>query len=143
MKFIDFYDLEWHDATILKIVVDRSCPESHNQIRLDIQWPDPNNTFSSISFVDFSYFKVDLCGGIICDETIMWASVEEITRKIADSRFKYEYDEIIRSSGEKITRHSNEKIYKYEIETATTNGLITIVAKGFYLTEKNSEYCGA
>lgn len=52
MKFIDFYDLEWHDAAILKIVVDRSCPESHNQIRLDIQWPDPNNTFSSIYFVD-------------------------------------------------------------------------------------------
>lgn len=37
MKFIDFYDLEWHDATILKIVVDRSYPESHNQIRLDVQ----------------------------------------------------------------------------------------------------------
>ena len=69
----------------------------------------------------------------------MWASVEEITRKIADSRFKYEYDEIIRSSGEKITRHSNEKIYKYEIETATTNGLISIVAKNFYLTEQYSE----
>ena len=73
----------------------------------------------------------------------MCASIEEITRKTTDSRFKYEYDEIIRSTGEKITHHSNEKIYKYEIETATTNGLITIVAKGFYLTEKYSEYCGA
>jgi len=143
MKFIDFYDLEWHDATILKIVVDRSYPESHNQIRLDVQWPDSENTFSSIYFVDFIDFKVDLCGGIICDETIMCASIEEITRKTTDSRFKYEYDEIIRSTGEKITHHSNEKIYKYEIETATTNGLITIVAKGFYLTEKYSEYCGA
>ena len=53
MKFIDFYDLEWHDAAILKIVVDRSYPESHNQIRLDVQWPDSDNTFSSIYFVDF------------------------------------------------------------------------------------------
>lgn len=47
MKFIDFYDLEWHDAAILKIVVDRSYPESHNQIRLDVQWLDSDNTFSS------------------------------------------------------------------------------------------------
>lgn len=87
MNTVMFNDLEWHDTTILKIVVDRSCPESHNQIRLDVQWPDPDNTFSSIYFVDFIDFKVDLCGGIICDETIMWASVEEITRKTADSRF--------------------------------------------------------
>lgn len=50
MNFIDFYDLEWHDAAILKIVVDRSYPESHNQIRLDVQWPDSDNTFSSIYF---------------------------------------------------------------------------------------------
>ena len=91
MKFIDFYDLEWHDAAILKIVVDRRYPESHNQIRLDVQWPDSDNTFSSIYFVDFIDFKVDLCGGIICDETIMCASIEEITRKTTDSRFKYEY----------------------------------------------------
>ena len=29
-----FNDLEWHNATILKIVVDGSCPEGHNPIRL-------------------------------------------------------------------------------------------------------------
>lgn len=98
-------------------------------------WLSASNDKVSTFFVDFIDFKADLCG-IICDETIMWASVEEMTRKNADSRFKYEYDKIIRSTGEKITCHSNEKIYKYEIETATTNGLITIVAKGFYLTEK-------
>ena len=110
---------------------------------MNYYWLSASNDKVSTFFVDFIDFKVDLCGGIICDETIMCASIEEITRKTTDSRFKYEYDEIIRSTGEKITHHSNEKTYKYEIETATTNGLIAIVAKGFYLTEKYSEYCGA
>lgn len=72
-------------------------------------WLSASNDKVSTFFVDFIDFKADLCGGIICDETIMWASVEEMTRKNADSRFKYEYDKIIRSTGEKITCHSNEK----------------------------------
>lgn len=44
---------------------------------MNYYWLSASNDKVSTFFVDFIDFKADLCGGIICDETIMWASVEE------------------------------------------------------------------
>ncbi len=135
----NFYDFEWHDATIMKIVIDKQNPYSHKQIRIDVQWPEPSNAFNSIYFVDFKEFHLNYFGGILSNEEIINADFKEITKMSLDRLGKYEYITIERASGRKRVAYSNEKLYEYKMDTAPSNCLITIIAKGFYVTALSTD----
>lgn len=47
-----FYNLEWHDAMIERIVIDQRRFDANSIFDLYIVWPDPDNTYSLVRFKD-------------------------------------------------------------------------------------------
>lgn len=145
MEVVDFNSLTWHDAIIHKVIINKMGTLNNNQIRFVIEWPLEDYTedgpideeidegdersFNTIVFKELIDLKIDLPCNMICVESLVWASCEEITRESPDSEYYFRY-ESSSLNGKTPLDYSSEIVYKY---TFRSYGTITIVAKGFYL----------
>lgn len=110
-----FNNLNWHDAQIQSIYIDRNDPGKNDQIVLIIIWP--NKKMSELIFKDCYAFKAKMNFGIIADETILDAEYTEVSEDINE----------IRRAWIKIGANLND-LGRYKIETNSTNSMILIYA---------------
>lgn len=114
-----FSELEWHDAIIKSIVIDRNEAGIKDTIELNIFWP--SETESKIIFKDVYFANLALNFGVIAEETIMDASIINSSDidiiKIKNKWSKY-FDGI-------------NNIHGFEILTASTVSSIRIYALSF------------
>lgn len=147
IQIVDFNELEWHDAIIHSVIIAR------DQIKINIEWPENDydeegplpmedskdynreRHYNSVVFDNVEEMRLDIACNVSNDETIMWAEHEEVTRITKNPEFEYEFEVYISGAAKYIVEYTNTKKYQYTFNTASTNGLITIIAEGFHLEE--------
>jgi hypothetical protein len=115
----DFNSLEWHDAVIKSILIDRSDPGIIDAIELLIHWPSGHS--NKVIFKDVYMAILNLNFGVVAEESILDASlIEEQTSTIQALKNKWRklYSGI-------------EAVQCYEIKTSSTNSEIRIFAMSF------------
>lgn len=121
MKKNQFESFHWHDATLTKIVIDRSNPGRKDEIELHIIWP--NGKKNKMIFKKVYFAKLDLNFGVIALESIADANIIS-NEDIELISFK----NIWRNHFEGI-----EQLTGFEITTNSTAGKIRIYAMSFVL----------
>ncbi len=118
---MDFNSLEWHDAIITNIELDRRNPGMNDTVVFDITWP--NEQKSPLIFEDVYSVKMTLNFGIVAPETILSAVAEDECPDLEDfySKWKGLMD--------------NVRLMCYTIMTNSTGGKIKILAKGFRVSK--------
>ncbi|WP_306353298.1 hypothetical protein [Flavobacterium sp. '19STA2R22 D10 B1'] len=121
MKNKEFNLLEWHDATLKCINIDRSNPGYNDSIEIDIVWPSGGE--NKLIFKDVYSANFSLNFGVIAEESILGASIIDNSNveiiKIKEKWSKL-YDGI-------------KDLYGFEIKTASTASNIKIFALSFSL----------
>lgn len=111
-----FNDLEWHDAIIENIVIDRSNPGKKDQIEFFITWYD--KTKSTICFNDVYWADLNMNFGVVALESIYSAFAEN--RECEQVK---EYNQKTKGF------FNNIDLNYYEIETNSTGSVMKIIAK--------------
>jgi hypothetical protein len=119
---MDFNTLDWHDAIILKIEIDRQNPGNNDTISMIVKWP--NGSIYQILFEDVYWANLTLNFGVIANESIRSAHVLEDNDKDLIS--------IYSKWGNMI---GDMKLIGYFINTNSTNSNIKIIALGFKVVE--------
>ncbi len=115
---MNFNELNWHDAVIDNIELDRKNPGSNDVILFDIKWPTGQT--SKIVFEDVYFAKMNLNFGVVAPESILSAFVSEkddIDLINFYSKWKGLMDDV--------------ELTCYIINTASTGSEIKILAKRF------------
>jgi hypothetical protein len=118
----DFNNLNWHDAELKSIHIDRSDPGKKDQVVLVICWP--NDKISEMTFHDCYAFKAQLNFGIIAEETIRDAEYTESSKELNE----------IRRSWDNIGADLSD-LGQYQIETNSTNSSLIIYARGVWIKD--------
>jgi hypothetical protein len=113
---MEFNELEWHDAVIKKISIDRT-PAENDSISFEMLWP--NGEENTIVFVGLRHVNMDLNFGYVGKEFVSTADVIDNSEEI----------EALKSKWSKIGAVLEFKCYV--IETSTTGGKIKIFAESF------------
>lgn len=116
---INFNDLDWHDAKLVSILIDRSNPGERDTIILQIEWPDSDVT-SSLEFYECYALSANMNFGIVADESILKAECFMNSEEL----------ELIRTKWGKVGV-ALESLKCYRINTNSTNSLINIYSLGF------------
>ena len=66
---IDFYGLNWHDAVLFDIHIDRRDPGNLDQVVLSVRWPD--GKVDKLLFDDCYKLEMMMNFGIIAEESIL------------------------------------------------------------------------
>src|ERR1700722_16227464 len=113
----EFNQFPWHDAVLLKIVIDRSQEEN---VRIFVRWPEDAETMSTcIEFKDCYALQANMNYGMVPPDSIMHAEC------ILDS---LEIDTIKKTWGEMGFDLSGLRCYY--INTNSTNSVIKAFALG-------------
>lgn len=64
----NFNSLEWHDATLLQLIVDRRQPGENDQVLLSVEWPD--GTRQQIIFSECYELEAQMNFGVLAPESI-------------------------------------------------------------------------
>jgi len=121
----EFNDLEWHDARLENIAVDKSNSENLNNIdslELVIMWPSHNR--SKIIFENVYRANLSLNFGVIAEDSIYTAHIKEESKEL----------ELIKEKWIKLYK-GIENLICFEIQTNTTNSIIQIFAMSFSIVE--------
>ncbi len=116
MKEFDFNNMEWHDAILSRININREDPGHTDILELFIQWPDEKK--SLLIFRDVYLALMRLNFGVVSDESIYDASLLEedtLEKQVLIAKWKPHYPGI-------------EAVKCYEIRTNSTNSNIQIFA---------------
>jgi hypothetical protein len=116
-----FDDVEWHDAVIESIEIDRREPGYRDEVLLVVSLPEGEKT--KAVFRDCFALEAQLNFGIIAPESILTA------RRVSHST---RLDEI-RKAWSKLPVDLSD-LQCFEIETNSTGGVIRIFARRFELT---------
>ena len=114
----NFNDLNWHDAELQSVHIDRSNAGEKDEIVIVVCWPDESR--DEITFHNCYSFEAQMNFGIIALESILSAEYTETSDKI---------DEIKRTWGRSGADFSN--IGQYTIETNSTKSNLIICARNF------------
>jgi hypothetical protein len=121
MTTIDkFNSLDWHDAIILQIVVDRSNPGECDSVSITIRWP--NGKSNIISFNDCYMLDARMNFGVIAEECILGAECTSDNESIATVKDKWS------SIGVQL-----DGLHRFSIETNSTNSILNIYSLSFNL----------
>lgn len=118
---INFNEMPWHDAELLKISIDREKPGENDQILLEICWP--NNEKNQLIFHDCYELEAKMNFGIIAPESILRAAFITKSQKITDIKKKWSQIGV-----------DLEHLKCFEIETNSTGSVIQIYAFSCSLT---------
>ena len=120
-NIMKFDELDWHDAILQNIQIDRNNPGEVDTIVLTIVWPD--DTKSKIVFNDVYWANLTLNFGIVASESIDSAS------ELID----VEDDMDMRNLIQKWRGVVQDSLMMYVFRTASTGSEIKIIAKGFVI----------
>lgn len=115
---LEFNELEWHDATILDILIDRHSPGHDDRIALTIIWPDGSK--GEVEFQECWAFEAVMNFGVVASEGIMQATAIKDHPRSLEIRKKWE------TAGLRVP-----PLVCYEIETSSTGGSLRIFAERF------------
>ncbi len=118
----EFNKLNWHDAELKSVHIDRSDPGNKDQVVLIICWL--NEKRSEVTFHDCYAFRGQMNFGIIAEETIRDAEYTESSEELNE----------IRKSWEKIGADLSD-LGQYKIETNSTNSSLIIYARGVWIKD--------
>ena len=77
-----FGSLEWHDAELLCLSLDRRAPGERDEVVLLIQWPDGRK--QQLRFTDCYAFDAQMNFGVIAAESILSAQCLSDTPRLAE-----------------------------------------------------------
>lgn len=77
-----FEDMEWHDARVLEIRIDRHDPGKRDAIFIDILWPD--GCASTLTFSGCYKMNAAMNFGIIAEDSILFAEIIKESREIRE-----------------------------------------------------------
>lgn len=115
-----FNSLDWHDAIISQVAVDRSNPGENDSVSITIQWPDGNK--NTIRFNDCYMLDAKMNFGVIAEECILGAEC------ISDNEVITEIQKKWKSIGVGL-----DGLLCFSIETNSTNSSINIYSLSFAL----------
>jgi hypothetical protein len=119
----EFNDLDWHDAELQSIYIDRSIPGESDQVVLNIRWP--NAIKSEVIFNDCYAFKALMNFGIVvAEETIRDADFIEHSEELNEIRRTWEKVDVDLSG-----------LRQYQIETNSTNSMLKIFARSMNIKD--------
>lgn len=119
MDKLNFNDLEWHDAVIKNIIVDRNNPGNKDTIEISIVWPSGKK--NKIVFNNVYYANLSLGFGVVADEVVSEAQVS------------YDNDDHLAEIKSMWSKHYTaiENIKAYKISTSSTGSIIKVIAFSF------------
>jgi len=122
MGSVNFNELEWHDAVIKNIIIDRSNPGYNDMIEMLIIWP--SGIENKLTFKDVYFANLSLNFGVVAYESIMTASIVDSSDPDllnVIQLWERHYGVILEMSG-------------FEILTNSTGNIIRIFALSFEIT---------
>ncbi|KGO87210.1 hypothetical protein Q765_05940 [Flavobacterium rivuli WB 3.3-2 = DSM 21788] len=121
----EFNDLEWHDARLEKITIDRYNSDkvkNVDSIELTIKWPSQSK--NKIVFENVYQANLNMNFGVIAEDSIYIAHIKEESKEA----------ELIKDKWIKLYK-GIENLICFEIVTNTTNSNIQIFAMSFSIVE--------
>ncbi len=113
-----FQDLDWHDAQLLKLSIDRSNAGTRDEVEMLVCWPD--KTIEKVKFFECYAMNATMNFGIIAEEAISTAFISENDDELNSIIHKWE------SLGVQLG-----SLDCFRIETSSTASVIKIYAKYF------------
>ncbi|MCX4240577.1 hypothetical protein [Paraliomyxa miuraensis] len=113
-----FNGLQWHDAVLLNLSIDRGNPGERDELLVAIEWPDGRR--ESIRFTDCYGLDVQMNFGMIVQESILDATCTADSPMLSRVRqFWLSYDV------------SLDDLRYFEIVMNSTASVIRVCARGF------------
>jgi hypothetical protein len=118
---VDFDALDWHDAVLERVTIDRSEPGKRDDVVLAIRWPDGRR--QDVRFVECRSLAAELNFGIVAPDAVLAARENPGSPVLAEIREKWRrLDEL-------------KRLRCFELETSSTGGRLTITAERLELTD--------
>ena len=122
-----FYDLEWHDAKISRMVVNKEDGDNNGIFDIYVMWP--NLEHSIVRFTDVHLLKLAMWMGVSDPATISGADLVNVDED-EDVKSVYKYWKSM--GGFKLSERTLSGV---EIETFSTQETIKIVAQNMELID--------
>lgn len=116
--FSDFNSLDWHDAELIGVAVDRRMPGKNDIVIVEVRWPD--SSCQGIIFTDCYAFNAQMNFGVLAPESIRSASCVTDSVDLRDVRRRWSNIDIDLRS-----------LCCFEIRTNSTNSILQIFALGW------------
>jgi hypothetical protein len=117
-----FNELEWHDAELKEVLIDRRQPGERDDVLLLIQWPDGRK--QRLRFVECYGMMARMNFGIVATETFLKASCDPDAPALVELRERW------LKMGTDLSR-----VVSFEMETNSTASLLQVFAERFELTD--------
>jgi hypothetical protein len=82
-----FAELEWHDAVLLSLNIDRRTPGDRDEVTLLVEWPDGRK--QKVRFTDCYAFDAQMNFGVTAPESIRAACCIADAPKLAEVRQRW------------------------------------------------------
>jgi hypothetical protein len=115
---VDFEQMDWHDATLLAVDIDRHAPGERDEVTLTVRWSDEREEL--VRFLDCYALDAQMNFGIVVSESIREA------RSTLDSERLLEIRQRWTMVGADLSG-----LRCYEISTSSTGSIIRIFALRF------------
>lgn len=115
----DLGGLEWHDAALLSVEIDRRDPGERDELALAVRWPSERT--SRVVFFGCNAIAIQMHGGYLGPDCILnaWESESgDLLRDVLATWARY-------PGGLTVS------LKQFRVETNTTGGTITVVAEGW------------
>ncbi|WP_257450600.1 hypothetical protein [Archangium lipolyticum] len=113
--------LDWHDAVLLDVFVDRRNPGDCDEVALHIQWP--NGRIQSVRFLDCYAFEALMNFGVRAPESIREGQCIEDSPALRELQQKWAVLGVDLSD-----------IYCFEVKTNSTASLLRMYARRFEMS---------
>ena len=117
-----FEAMEWHDAVLLRLDIDRGAPGDRDEVAVVIEWP--NGRRQHLLFTDCYAFDAQMQFGVIAPEAILSAQCVASSPRLSGIRQRW------RSLGVEL-----DDLVCFEITTNSTASVLRVCAKGFEISE--------
>lgn len=112
----DFNSLEWCDATLLAINIDRSNPGESDEVKVQVRWPDCRQ--ATVCFSEAYGCSALMNFGVLGDEGIEFAMVDDDEPGLADLLDRW-----------KAVGYPLSGLKCFRIETSSTGSVILIYTR--------------
>jgi hypothetical protein len=117
-----FLDLEWHDAMLQEIHIDRRRPGDRDEVVLTIQWPDERT--QRMRFLNCYGMVANMNFGVVAKECILTADCESDAPELSVLREKWARMGV-----------DLPHLLSFEVETNSTASRLRLFAEAFELTD--------
>jgi hypothetical protein len=124
----DFNDLEWHDADLQFLFIERQNPGERDIVKIRVIWPDIQSHISTIEFYDCYALTANMNFGIVACESILKAECFYNSEELDSIRGRWSKVGVDLSA-----------LKCFKISTNSTNSTISIFSLGFRVIDEGSD----